>query len=286
MENELKKQIQRALKEKIDLLAVSQSEAARQIGVSPATITNILKGNWGNITGAWKKVQAWVITELSEWNVAQTKNLLKVHAICFHAQNIGTARAVSYHAGSGKTFAAKDYQSKFKNVFYMCCMGDMTKGQFLKKLCQVMGLSSNHRVGQMLDDIIEKLNRMNKPLLILDEFDEVSNNALRVFKDLYNRCQCGFVLMGGVHLKERIMKGVRGNKQSFREIFSRVGGEFYPLHDNDFSSVSAICTANGIFDKSKIQDIYKKSGGDLRRVEHEISAIRLNEIIQLKKSSK
>lgn len=275
MNDNLKKQIRDGLNKKIVKLGLSQSEAARRIGVSPATITNIVNGKWDNISGAWLKVQNFVMEYLDTWNVAKTPNYLVVQNICFHAQAVGTSRAISFRAGSGKSFAAKDYANNSRNAFYICAMGDMSKRQMLKKLCRVMGLEYSYRIGDMLDDITEHIKTIQKPLIIIDEFDELDNRAMRIFKDIYNRCKCGFVLIGGMHLKKKIMRGVQNNRQSFNEIYSRLGREFYALNNNGGDAIQLICEANGIVEQETIERIIQIAKGDLRKVEHEIENIRL-----------
>jgi DNA transposition AAA+ family ATPase len=101
---------------------------------------------------------------------------------------------------------------------------------------------------------------------ILDECDELSDAALKIFKDLYNNCRCGFVLVGGQYLKQRILKGVRNTKQSYQEIYSRIGAEFLELKPINPNSIAAVCRANGIEDKEVIASTVAASNGDLRRV--------------------
>lgn len=268
-----KQKIAEALKSKIETLDISQAEAARRIDVSSATITNILKGKWESITGAWAKVAAWVAGRVSGWQLAETANFRMLQALFQDAQEKALSRAVSFRPGSGKTFAAKHYADNHPNVFYVGAVGDMSKRQLLQDLCSAMGISSSYRLGEMLEDIIDKLSLTNKPLIIIDEFDELDNKALRVFKDLYNRADLGIILIGGKHLKERIEKGVRRNKQSYAEIYSRIGGEFIKLKEVTPGVVRKICQANGIFDDNHIKDIFQQAQGDLRRVKALVEAI-------------
>lgn len=286
MDENLKNQILTALNEKMNRLSLSQNEVARRTGVSSATISNMMNHKWENITTAWLKVRNFVSEMLDTWHAANTDNFNKVQKICSHAQFVSTSRAISFEAGTGKSFAAKHYASNNKNVFYVCALGDMSKRALLKKLCRVMGIEHSYRLDDMLSDIVEELNQTNKPLVIFDEFDELDAKAMRVFKDLYNACKAtGFVLIGGLHLKKKMMKGVQNNKQSMKEMFSRVGREFYALKANDNKAIQAICEANGVFDKTIIANIVSNCRGDLRGVEHEISNIKLKELVNLQKES-
>lgn len=284
MQNELKKQIRDALEAKIERLGISQNEASKRIGVSAATITNILNGkNWDKITGAFTKVQLWVQDDLSVWNKADTQNFNKVWNICAHAQLLSESKAISFKPGTGKTFAAKQYRNAKPNVFYVCAYGDMGKRHLLQKLCKEMGIDQSYRLAEMIEDIIERLNSIKQPLIIIDEFDELDPKAMRLFKDIYNRCKVGFVIIGGLHLKKAILKGVRNHSQSMQETYSRLGGEFHALQDNDNKAITAICQANGIHDGKKIHSIIAQASGDLRRVEAAVNKERLTQLVNLQK---
>lgn len=261
-----KERIVAALKAKLEELNISQAEAARRIGVSAATITNLLGGKWDKITRVWGQVASWVAGRVDSWQAAEIANYRIIQDICRDAQEAGLSRAVSFRPGSGKTFAAKAYADQNPNVFYVGAVGDMSKRQLLSSLCSSMGIGSSYRSAEMLEDIIDKLSKTSKALIIVDEFDELDNKAMRVFKDLYNSLDCGFVLIGGKHLKERIEKGVRRNKQSYAEIYSRIGGEFISLAEVTLAVVRKICVSNGVFDQNLIKDIYAQANGDLRRV--------------------
>ena len=242
----------------------------------------MLSDKWDSITGAWLDVEAWVSDDLSVWRTAKTQSFLKVQNLCAHAQLVSIPRAISFEAGSGKTFSVKSYCNTHKNAFYVCAYGDMGKRQLLQHICKALGIQQSYRMVEMLEDIIDKINGLKNPLLVIDEADELNDKAMRVFKDIYNRCKTGFVLVGGLYLKKRILKGVRNQKQSMQEIYSRLGGKFHELSDNQLDSIAAICQVNGITNKKTIEQIYRTSKGDLRRVESEISLIKLNNIIEQK----
>lgn len=265
------------LAEKISRKGISQAEAARQMGVSNATVTNILTGKHDNITGAWNKVQRWLGQEIEAWQVAETANFLKVQQICADAQRYGQSRAISFKPGSGKTFSARYYANNTPNAFYVGAVGDMTKKQLLQALCNSMGLQDSWRLADMLELIIDKLNSLERPLLIIDEFDELDNKALRVFKDLYNRCTgTGFVMIGGLHLQQRIVTGAKKAKQSYQEILSRLGGEFLGLNENNIATIRKICLANGISDEEQIKVIHQNSKGDLRAVKAFVESLKMS----------
>jgi hypothetical protein len=137
-----------------------------------------------------------------------------------------------------------------------------------------MGLMPSYSVAEMLVDVIDKLKSLPKPLVIIDEFDELNNKAMRVFKDLYNAVGCGFLPVGGLNLKNRILQGAKMQRQSYQEILSRIGKEFYELKAIDNGSIKKVVIANGINDEEQIESILSAAQGDLRRVKALVELIR------------
>lgn len=268
MNNTQKTKIQQAMIAKIEKLGISQSLAAKMIGVSGATITNVKNNKWTGITDAWRKIGQWVGN--GSWQIVETANLKGILQMCQHSQEQGISKALSYRQGSGKSCGAKYYAANTKNAFYLECEPHYTKKVFLQKLSKVMGISVDSGISDMVDSIIDRLNSLDKPLVILDEFDQLSERVLPFFKTFYNKANCGFVLIGGEHFPKRILKGVRLAKQSYCEIFSRMGAEFLSLHAINDTMIQQICEANGVYDKSIINSISKAAKGDLRRVKNDI----------------
>lgn len=259
---------------KMKVLDMNQATLAKTIGVSPATITNIKNGKWDNMTDVWRKVQHWV--GFDEWQIVETVNIRGMIELFQHAQDRSITKALAYRQGSGKSCGAKYYTSKTRNAFYFECEAHYTKKVFLQKLSKVMGLTLHSSISEMVDAIIERLNSLDKPLIVLDEFDQLKDNVLTFYKTFQNKARCGFVLIGGEHFPKRIIKGVNLAKQSYCEIFSRLGAEFIPLHPISANMIQRICEANGVYDKKTINQIVKQAKGDLRRVYNDVGKILLD----------
>lgn len=273
MTQEQKIKLQQLLLAKIEKLGISQNDAAKRIGVSAATISNIINNKFDSITDAWKIISQWVGN--GKWQVVETANVKRIGSMCKHAQTQGITKAVSFRQGSGKSEGVKYYADNNKNVFYLEVEPHYTKKTFLQKLSRAMGLSIHNSISEMVDNIIDKLNSLTSPLVILDEFDQLSENVLPFFKTFYNKTTSGFVLVGGEHFNKRITRGVSNAKQSYCEIYSRLGAEFLPLHPTNAETIQAICQANGIYDPATIEAIAKDAKGDLRRVKSEVEKIHL-----------
>lgn len=284
MTDQEKKRIQQALVAKMEKKQLSNSETARQIDVSVATISNILNNKWAGMGGVWKKVANWV-GDSPQWTIAKTKNIEGIFLLCSHAQRESITKAISFRQGSGKSTGAKYYAHQKKNVFYMEVEPHYTRKVFLQKLCKSMGLLQHGSISELMDQIINRLNDLDKPLIILDEFDQLSDKVLPFFKTFYNKANSGFVLIGGEYFSKRILRGVHAVKQSYCEIYSRLGAEFNELFPVNSEAIAQICKANGIIDKKQMARIAQAAKGDLRRVKNEIGKIRFAQENQVSKAS-
>jgi hypothetical protein len=150
---------------------------------------------------------------------------------------------------------------------------------FLNKLKKAMGLTlEESSVHDMVESILDKLRVIRMPLVIMDEADKLKDPVLSFFNCFYNETfeRCGFVMAGAPYLEQRIVKGVRLNKQSYRELFSRVGGEFKKVEPAREDSIVAICEANGITKRQEQQRVLNKcASGDLRAVKNEITNLKI-----------
>ncbi|PKO01521.1 MAG: hypothetical protein CVU43_12550 [Chloroflexi bacterium HGW-Chloroflexi-5] len=271
--------VKNALVQKMESLQLSGNKVAPLIGISSANVSNILNDKW-DIVGdqIWRKVMVYC-GMASKWQPAKTANLAKIYALCQDAQSNHVALAFSFAPGSGKSFALKHYTATTKEVAYVECDEYWTKKIFLQKIGSSLGVTVEGTVHEMVETVVEVLNRKRNPLLIIDEADKLKDPALNMFKTLFNRTQerCGFILCGAPYFKIRIEKGVSRNKQAYQEIYSRLGGEFIPLTPVSSNDVGAVCKANDVSNPEHISAIIGASKGDLRQVARMIHKLKKDE---------
>jgi hypothetical protein len=274
---------------------LSQSETARRLGVSASLVNNIVNGR--DKTDAklkisedlWRKIAAFC--GVSGWNTADTRDYKRITVLCGKCQRDSSSRAISFAPGSGKSYALKSYAGSHNNVYYIECDEYWSKKDFLRELRLQMGLiEAGLSITEMVSSIIEYLNRTEMPLVIIDEADKLKDPVLNFFKTLYNKTTCGFVLCGAPYFQKRIMKGVRLQKQSYQQIYSRLGGEFFAMKGLNSDDIRKVCVANGISDDNDISMIANSSMAvdslsndnacDLRRVKAKIEEIKLEQSVK------
>jgi len=272
-----KKGIVKALKAYMEQKG-GQNKAANSIkGVSSATLSQMVAGavpgqgdKWEHISEEmWRKVAKAIGYGTNGWNTAATATYLQVHALLRGAQEESRVMSLTAPAGSGKTYAAKEYEASHRNVYRLMCDEFWSKNDFVEELLRAMGekaigLTKRERLALACS----VLSKKEKPLLIFDEFDKLGDNVWSFFITLYNRLegQCGMVLLSTDYIEKRMRMGLKSQRRGYPEIWSRLGSRCVELDRADYVDVKMVCEANGLTDEAVIEDIARSAEGDLRRV--------------------
>lgn len=282
MVNEEKKQIAALLKDYCQRMG-SQNKAANSMnGVSSATVSKVLSGDWDTISDdMWRTIASQVGHERKGWHIAETRAYKRMTFLLGNAQRESLVLAVVGDAGSGKTESIKNFAASNRNVFHLCCSEYWNRRTFMSKLLMCMGIdSTGSTVSDMMDDIIDTLKRTESPLMVLDEADKLSDHVLYFFISLYNHLEghCGIMLCATDFLEKRVRRGLRLKKKGYEEIYSRLGRKFVKLQVVNSDDVLAVCKANGITEYAEQKTIVDESECDLRRVKRAVWAIKMEEM--------
>jgi len=258
----------------------SQNKAAKSLkDVSSATISQALANNWELISDEmWRNLAAQTGYNAAEWVGVETSVYKKIKALLADAQKFSNVFALTAPAGSGKTFTQKEFQENNKRTYLVCCNEFWNRKLFLQDLLSTMGKDSFGTVGEMMQDVVKSLKKQEKPLLILDEADKLSDQVLYFFITLYNQLEdsCGMILSATDHLDKRIRRGLKLNRKGYNEIYSRIGRRCIDLKSITSSDIASVCIANGVTDKTTIKEIVLDSENDLRRVKRMIHAKKMS----------
>lgn len=255
----------------------SQNKAAKTLkGVSPATVSQVLNGNWELISeDMWRTIATQIGYDARKWVVVETEGYDSMYEVLSDAQENALVFAVIGDAGCGKSQAIKVYGERNRNTLILSCSEYWNRKQFLMELLRSLGVdASGCTVVDMVADAVYQLKRREGTLLVLDEADKLSDQILYFFITLYNQLEdhIGIVLCATQHLEKRIMKGVRNNRKGYQEIYSRIARKFVQMPVVNASDITAVCMANGITDKKTIGEIVDDSDCDLRRVKRLVFA--------------
>lgn len=248
-----------------------QNKAANSIkGVSSATISQMLNGNWEKISDEmWRKVEAAIGGKVKMWRVAQTQTYMAMQELMAGVQEESRVLCITAPAGSGKTFASKEYEKGHRNVYRLSCDEFWSKNDFVEEMLRAMGVKYDGCTKrEKLGLACQALAKKETPLLIFDEWDKLSDSVWQFFVTLYNKLEdvCGIVMLSTDYVEKRIAMGLKYQRKGYPEIWSRLGSKALRLDRADYEDVEAVCKANGIEDDGKIEDIARSAEGDLRRV--------------------
>lgn len=274
--NEEKEMIRVRLGEYCEMKGSQKRAATSLVGVSPATVTQIVTGKWELINKKmWRSIAAQIGVKQTRWNIVETRNYKALSDIFADAQENALVLAVCGEAGTGKSLTAAHYGAENPNVYVLACSEYWNRKTFLRELLRVMGKNpAGDTVGDMVDDVVMALKRRENPLIILDEADKLSDQVMFFFITFYNKLEdyCGIVLMATDYLEKKVRRGLRLNKKGYKEIYSRIGRRFVAMPGLSATDISDVCRANGVEGLREIETVKKDCEGDLRRVKRKCHA--------------
>lgn len=274
--NEEKEMIRVRLGEYCEMKGSQKRAATSLVGVSPATVTQIVTGKWELINEKmWRSIAAQIGVKQTRWNIVETRNYRALSDIFADAQENALVLAVCGEAGTGKSLTAAHYGAENPNVYVLACSEYWNRKTFLRELLRVMGKNpAGDTVGDMVDDVVMALKRRENPLIILDEADKLSDQVMFFFITFYNKLEdyCGIVLMATDYLEKKVRRGLRLNKKGYKEIYSRIGRRFVAMPGLSATDISDVCRANGVEGLREIETVKKDCEDDLRRVKRKCHA--------------
>ncbi len=244
----------------------SNSKVATKTGVSKATISQMRNGNWELIKDEmWLSVASSLGYQPKKWNLATITNYRMLTKVLSDAKTESMFFGVSHSAGSGKTATINNFAEKTPNV-YVIQAREWARREFLLNLAKNLGIDkgkgyvSVDKIGMKIITFFKERSHQN-PMLIIDEADKLKPSALRYIIPFFNYLDdsCGLVIAGTDNLEKEIKRGVRYNKKGYDEIDSRLGRNFIHLLGATKPDVHAICSANGILDKSTKDEIFNEA---------------------------
>jgi DNA transposition AAA+ family ATPase len=189
--------------------------------------------------------------------VCPTRTCQDIHNLLSTCQRLGFVGAIVGDSGTGKTTAVKEYarsqnQTGQKVVYFEVRKAAASMRHFLVQLHETLGgytarESGNHEIySRLVDELIRLKHR--EGLLILDETQDLDQEAKDVVRNLYEDTELGICLVGNKDLFAQ--KVTRGNRkaQGLTRFLGRIGPRIIldkPLPED----IEAFCAFYGISGK-------------------------------------
>ena len=231
MKNELKESIVEAAKSYITEKRISLNEHARRSDINPAYLSQMINNKGDSIADKWYYALAKSVgfeLDVIYWEHINTPQYMSIIAHLEEARNMARNRILICETGSGKTYAAKRYV--MTNPHDTC----------------LITISSFHTIRNLIDDIMDNIGLQpcgnpvtrlrniahrlstfqlegHKPLIIVDECENLKASAFGVIKSLYDQLEgvCPIVLIGTSQIEAKIANMLNLNRVGLPQFHRR-----------------------------------------------------------------
>lgn len=247
---------------------LTQTALAKQAGLSAPVLSQWLKDAYrGDNASVQAKLCAWLASRRADAAVVQDSGPRWVDTPT--SQAIGRAltfarakpaiAAVYGGAGVGKTTAMRRYAQTFPNVWIVTASPAVSSmASMLREIGAALELHGSGWQNRALSRDLKRRLTGTQGLLVIDEAQHLSVQALEEIRAIHDAAQIGLVLSGNESVYSRLSGGSR--RADFAQLFSRVGRKLkigMPSTDD----VNAILSAWGV------------SGAKEREYAHQIASM-------------
>lgn len=206
----------------------TQSAIARETGLSTAVISQFLSGTYpgdnkeiANIINRYLRVaKDRLNSQQTTTFVTSLNNTQNVLYACNHAHVESDIVLVCGDAGAGKTTALNYYAAENTGVILITCNScTRSATAVLKLILNKLGVQSINRKEVLMSKLLERL-RGTHYLIILDEADHLTLDALQAVRNLNDSAGVGIVLSGNDKIYRQMYSGQRGYE--FDQIRTRI----------------------------------------------------------------
>ncbi|SDH94901.1 AAA family ATPase [Roseospirillum parvum] len=230
MTEEVQADLRRQIEGLIDNEGLTQAAIASEAGIAYGTFTGWYRGTYGgNTEKIAGQVVRWLKSRQERARTAATlptppsfiatSTTAKITSILQYAQIAPDIAVIAGDAGTSKTSTCEEYCRTTPHA-YMATMDPScaSANAMLAEICSVVGVTE--RLSTRLSRAIGEQLRGRSALLIIDEAQHLSVQALEQLRSLHDKHGLGLALVGNVSIYSRIDGG---RTATFAQLFSRVG---------------------------------------------------------------
>ena len=249
----------------------SQTQVARALGKSPATLSQYLQGKYaGDVKALEHDIEALIAREAEKEkgqklsvSFIRTYTASKCLEVIRMAHLDGDINVIFGDAGMGKTMVMRQYASENRTAILLEADPGYTARVVLEELCARLGLNKPGNMHELCEAIIAALKDSGR-LLLIDEAENLPHRALETIRRIHDKAGIGVVLAG----MPRLIINLKGKRGEYKQLYSRVGfalalGDVLPREDIDAIATSVL---NDAKDSSVSDALFSACKGNARRL--------------------
>lgn len=266
-----------SIKEKLNLVIkeekLLQSNVAKELGYTAAVLSAYLKGTYtGDNKAVEKAIENWLKTQEKKVRVfveaphfIEIPTAEKVFFSLDAARICKTIVPIYGASGVGKTKACQEYKKRYQNVWMITISPSRAGlGAFLYELALELGIKDAPRRKDTLSRLIYEKVKGTEGLIIVDESDHLTYDAIEELRYLQEKADIGFALIGNDKVYTKMQGGIN-QAHEYARLWTRLGKPT-PIKASTKGDIKAIAQAWGldITDKdlmTVLYDIGGKAGG-------------------------
>lgn len=168
--------------------------------------------------------------ENSYWGYVQTREFMELVSQLEEAKKKTITKTLICNTGKGKTYAVKKFRNSFPGHTWVVTINSIMKlGDIINALLGMLGLpekgSRAARISSVVQHIKELRRNGHRPMLVLDEGENMTNETMRMLKGLYDGiCEDGhasIVLIGTGQLLKKMERSHRRDSDAGPQFYRR-----------------------------------------------------------------
>lgn len=217
------------------------------------------------------------------WNTANTPVFEFITKQLARCKRSSISAILIDNADVGKTYAAREFAKTNKHVAYIDCSQYKSKQRLVRAIARAFGSEDTGRYVDVYETLVDHINNLTRPLIILDEAGDLQYDAFLELKALWNATEraCGWYMMGADGLEYKIKRCITNKKVGYTELFSRFGKKFQratpvgseELTQFNITQAALIIRANAPVSGTALKEMIAKTQGSLRRVYNEVAKL-------------
>jgi DNA transposition AAA+ family ATPase len=262
--------VTKQIKQLLDDGVVTQSSVARESGVSKTAVNQFLKGAYpGDNQKLTRDLEAWLEFRQQKSQAmpevpgfVETSTVKQIWSTLQYAQIASSISIIFGNPGVSKTQAIRQYQKNNNNVWLVTI--SPSRNSVLECLYEIaLELdirNAPRRSGPLARMIVNKLED-TQGLVIIDEADQLTHDALEEIRSIQERAEIGFALVGNHQVYSNLTGGKRD--VDFARLFSRVAKKLV-INKVKKYDIRDVADAWGLVNKPErdmVEQIAAKPGG-------------------------